>query len=673
MKEIKSSRAFENLKPSDEQKERLFEKIMEKNTQIETEEVSVRFVEDNRFSLKNIIYPAVAAVIMISVIVSAVPALRDMDKSMTASEKTADSQINENADKTLKFPIDQDRRFRAELVQDSAGNPVDFAGVWNGKSYYLRNRSEYRAVFGSVESPDKNINLYDENGSPLSEFYAYEADGRIFASAEFSETADNPSLEKLYVYDGESLELEGILEYYSCEIFGGVCYSDGVVYSVDCEKYPDSGRFKLAARDTEIGLINIKSLDEFGFYNITGIGTVQSGDIAVIGCSDNGTEVVFFDKKFNVTGSEILCGTEFVSLTVSVRDDHIAVETQKTRDGETLEEIRCYSVDKNNSLELIRQNASDNHYLFMASESSGFDYCFIDDDSNIVGYRASDGTEEIIGRGDGHICYVIKSGDEYLCERQYSDYLSELCTVPYGNDVISSVKMNGMSGRYKRDGHIYTSDTEYDTKDMKTFVLHDTDVSTGSERSVEFSTDVPVNIFEFAVKDDFFVSSCLTDANIKESNDCIIVYDMEGNLKYKIPMDENVYVTNKFVTSDNRLLLTFTDCSEDETSWSVYELDPVSGTLSKANDSVLPYVRAYNHQTGTDGYESFYFTEYGVFGIKENTNGAEWDKIIGYEQIVFPGGVEEYKYSILGFWHDDYGDMYLETDDGRVLKLVPKN
>ena len=88
MKEKMSSAIFENLNPSDEQRKKMFDRIIDEDAKIESEEISVRYVEENRFSLKNIIYPAAAAVIMICVIASALPFLRNMDKQMAAENES---------------------------------------------------------------------------------------------------------------------------------------------------------------------------------------------------------------------------------------------------------------------------------------------------------------------------------------------------------------------------------------------------------------------------------------------------------------------------------------------------------------------------------------------------------------------------------------------------------
>lgn len=154
MEKLKSSGMFENLKPDEEQKKKIYNRIMEQN--LEEEKKEIRIINDNRFSLKNIFYPAaVLAVISVAVGATLYTSYKNNDKN------TVPAGLPEASDSQIPGSIfEKDVMYNAGVFDGSVPAMKSVSGVYNINKKYTSSQS----LIASSASDSEWISLDSING-----------------------------------------------------------------------------------------------------------------------------------------------------------------------------------------------------------------------------------------------------------------------------------------------------------------------------------------------------------------------------------------------------------------------------------------------------------------------------------------------------------------------------
>lgn len=696
MKEKISSAVFKNLDPSDEQKKRMFDRIINEDAKIESEEISVRYVEENRFSLKNIIYPAAVAVIMICVIASALPALRNMDKQMVAGNE---SSLTDEAGISA-FPIDINKQYRAVCVNNTAHeNTVEFysnyLGTFEGKNCYLAGTGYmYTDLWytknGEASSPQR-IELYDNagkpnNGKPLNVtvtsvsaygdsvlFMGYEAKDEGYSSV-FLEY--DPSLSILK----RRFSVEGVSVYsYTCD--------DGIIYAVT--DHPEGGlQIHVFGKDwpqtVRFGDIGLGSCTY-----VESMGVSPSGNIIIAAQSGTGKEVVFLDSDLNYIKSEYISDNIsdyklHVTSVVSVNNGHISVLRRNNTDNSVSAE--CMMLDEYDNITEVKtvpegiSEKLSGYSSCMASES-GYDFILKKDD-NYYGFNAENAAVNEINCISGDAAedkgfiqdmkvYDIAGTSEgiYSVIYKYETNL-KLTADPY------AVSEDELIYEYKYDDYknynysVYLSDEHLYRLVHDSSVVRFTDISSSgiTEKTISLSLEKNEYIVSFVVAEEKYVVFSSTTENI------IYIYDTETEELRSVSIDKEYDLNDLFINSEGEVIVTlarkYKKYIVNNENWGAWKIDLKEGKLTESGITDTVFLSADYHQKGTDGYSAFCFSPNGVYGLRKADTGMVCEKILNPDNIDF----ENYQYrvnGIDGIYCDANGDVYLSSG-GYAFKLTEK-
>ncbi len=381
MEKLKSSEMFENLKPSEEQKKKIYEKIMLRNSEEENREI--RIVSDNRFSMKNILYPAaVLAAVTIAVVSSFYSSGRD------EAVNTVPAGIPEISDMQTPVSIfDSDAEYTAVVYRGSVPEMKTPDGIYRTeKKYTAGNDLTAVSTDGSEWIKPGNINGIDAE---------YIKDISVFGDNIYiTGVNDSPFIKFLYRTDSEFRSSRLICT--GC--ITGYCELDGVLYVLMYEDTEGSGNgnyiLKQYSEDGSEAGYAVRKADFSGYdLSLTDITDVSltvtdDGEIAEI-CSRE-KKIYIYDSDMNPADTigfpeDDLYGTYFGS-------------SGKIISTDMKNNVKVYSLAEG---ELICENtvSFENSVIVKSSMGNKYDLIYFNRKTNdYCGYDAVNNTSEYLFR-----------------------------------------------------------------------------------------------------------------------------------------------------------------------------------------------------------------------------------------------------------------------------------
>ena len=248
-----------------------------------------------------------------------------------------------------------------------------------------------------------------------------------------------------------------------------------------------------------------------------------------------------------------------------------------------------------------------------------------------------------LGLGYESVVYkYVYINSEFFCVVGNNNYIKQICTDPYGNNVVSEAVITGSQARYGyitclNNGHLYISvvnDFTLDSEGRIKYGIFDTDLSTGITTQTEFSACSSLWCNKFYADENYIVFVSM--ASEKESRDAFIyIYDWNGNMLKKTEYDKNFRITDIFMTAENEIRVTAKNtASENSPGYIVYNLNPETGTVELMENEKNQYINCGWHMTGTNGYSLYYINDEGIFGVKNTESGTESEKIFDYTKLI---------------------------------------
>ena len=454
------------------------------------------------------------------------------------------------------------------------------------------------------------------------------------------------TLTDVLFYTYTALESEDLSDY---------CINDEILYLA----YP--GRIRTFNINTseciEIGF------DEFGYdpeqILNSGIGILDSGNavVAVNQISENydeNVDLILLDQNLNYKKTE----TDRISATLcgfSVKNNRITLFYDTYADSDSYSPgliARSYCCDSEENISYDTENR-----IFLEDECDGIPFLIRCTDENekydvlygnyqnVYGYNSeTDAMEKLSSLRDLGLEYesVVYINSEFFCVVGNNNYIKQICTDPYGNNVVSEAVITGSQARYGyitclNNGHLYISvvnDFTLDSEGRIKYGIFDTDLSTGITTQTEFSACSSLWCNKFYADENYIVFVSM--ASEKESRDAFIyIYDWNGNMLKKTEYDKNFGITDIFMTAENEIRVTAKNtASENSPGYIVYNLNPETGTVELMENEKNQYINCGWHMTGTNGYSLYYINDEGIFGVKNTESGTESEKIFDYTKLI---------------------------------------
>ncbi len=676
MKNLKSSMAFDNLKPSEEQKKiiynRLMSDIVKLNDDVIVQNNSVEIVQRKKTSIKSVLYPSLAAAILIAVFAAALPNLRNNEPNTGISNSSGASGTEiSSEDQTDRVVFDSRKSYNAEVINEN-DNYIFLIGSHDGNVYYSKGNAEWETTYRELSESSPSKKIINEKGKEV-----------IWISDAVSEdktyicVTDGEENASVCVYNNDLTEI-----IFSLFDDGDIVCSHiakaqdrDFIYGVCCDKGTGKN-YKIQKRDLNDKIISQADMTEYNV--IDDIMVMGSGDIAVLCRYDNKTVICIYDSdlnyKMSVSRREI--GGNMAYLTGFDDELYVVTSTRqsiKTDDKSFSVEnkINIYSVDFENQT-LTLQSSEIPEFIYGSEElmnsygayiykgSNGYDFFYIDEKSTLYGYRIKDNISEKVAE-NVDVSAVFNVGDK-LYGIEYQTIFSLGITSPTNdeNTIFESplypITTFNTDIKIYSDGHIsewFNSDSEND------YIINYIDPDSGTYETTEFRSDE--NVSECLVKDDYIVAVCSTPDY--SCCDIINIYNKDGILLKKIKPDKG-YINDLFLTAENKLIAFLYDEEADEFSGA--EVDIETGKMNSIQVSWLKFLQSWAHVTGSDGYSAFFILNDGIYGSVYKDSDYTCEKIIDFSKVNFPEGCDR---DFDKFAYDRYGYIYLQAYDSRIYRL----
>ncbi len=628
MKEIKSSAMFENLKPDEEQKNRIYERIKEEYRENGGHRMSV--VSDKPFRHGVLAIPAAACLTAFI----AAAALFNMKADNTHEVIPSSPSVTESED------VQEQQRIYREisLSGERSYTAKPYTQIWNGEFGLQREEGKYSITADEyrLHTEAENIKtgevmeFLNSTGNPIDACSIECRDGKIYVLG-----YDNSGLFGMYIYGkGNNIPEKVVAE---SDNYDHIPFS--FVFSGD-DMYVlfagSSGGFAAAGDDTSCALVKYTTEGELvseqsitqktGTTYIYGsIMTTPSGNIAVpyyiandlyrISETELNTSSDISDKRvlaLDIYDSEMnyqKSTVKAVSYTSWIKSGYLA-ETDESGN------VKLSAPDENGELVTVRTYTPEDAEIVRTVCPPGGDYpvlIYKETDEGGIGMfgLSPDSDEPVPICGSGNINYtnmtecVFESNDGLWAVRRYTD---TCCTA-----------------------------------------------------AAESAPGKPVYRLSF-------------------NNEQRVIKVNDGNSQYPYTVDTAMMVTELFCTGDGEILVTGLETDVDG------QLEKkVMKKLDMKERCLVPYsasvedAHARRHFAGTGKYQYYYICDTGFYGV--TAEGENPVRLIDMNKVYFDinwkaagytwsGEIKKY---IEGVAADKKGNIYMQSYDGHIYELIPSD
>ncbi|MDO5151517.1 MAG: hypothetical protein Q4D76_19365, partial [Oscillospiraceae bacterium] len=538
-------------------------------------EISGKVIRKKKTYWKEIIAAAAAVTVFSAVGIAGVINKNNIGtgtESISVTE-SSESVKDDNSNSEIQNPKSPES-YKAEKVEVS---DTSLIGSYGGKSYFfisghteeagadlcsLTGNSEERKILNEEGQEFKMILDITQYGDKILVY------GNTLDYEHFEVCVYDSTLTNVLFYTYTTLESEYLSDY---------CINDEILYLA----YSDRIRaFNLNTSECmEIGF------DEFGYDSEqilrSGIRILDSGNAVVAvqqisESSDENVDIILLDQnlKYKKTVTDSI-SAEFLDFSVKNNRITLFYETYADSDSRNPGLIaRSYCCDSEENVSYDTENR-----IFLEDESNGITFIIrctdekekydilYGDFHNVYGYSSeTDTTEKIVSLRDLGLSYepVVYINGEFFCVLDNTNYFNQICTDPYGNDIISEVvisevrKEGYVHNTCMNNGHMYIlalRNFTPDSEGMIKYEIFDTDLSTGITTQTEFSAYDFLWYNKFYADENYIVFVSM--ASEKKSIDAYIyIYDWNGNMLKKTEYDKNYSITDIFMTAENEIRVT---------------------------------------------------------------------------------------------------------------------
>lgn len=614
-------------------------------------EIKGKVIRKKKTYWKEIIAAAAAVTVFSAVGIAGIINKNNIGTGTESISVTKSSESVKDDNSEIQNP-ESSESYKAEKVEVS---DTSLIGSYGGKSYFISGYTEEAgADLCSLTGDSEKRKILNEEGQEFKmilDITQYGDKILLYGTTNtyeehFEVCVYDSTLTDVLFYTYTALESEDLSDY---------CINDEILYLA----YP--GRIRTFNINTseciEIGF------DEFGYdpeqILNSGIGILDSGNavVAVNQISENydeNVDLILLDQNLNYKKTE----TDRISATLcgfSVKNNRITLFYDTYADSDSYSPgliARSYCCDSEENISYDTENR-----IFLEDECDGIPFLIRCTDENekydvlygnyqnVYGYNSeTDAMEKLSSLRDLGLEYesVVYINSEFFCVVGNNNYIKQICTDPYGNNVVSEAVITGSQAIYGyrtclNNGHLYISvvnDFTLDSEGRIKYGIFDTDLSTGITTQTEFSACSSLWCNKFYADENYIVFVSM--ASEKESRDAFIyIYDWNGNMLKKTEYDKNFRITDIFMTAENEIRVTAKNtASENSPGYIVYNLNPETCTVELMENEKNQYINCGWHMTGTNGYSLYYINDEGIFGVKNTESGTESEKIFDYTKLI---------------------------------------
>ena len=167
VKDLKSTSMFENLKPDEEQKKKIYNRIMKQKPEIQDTEIKIS--EERNPWFRGLALPAAAVLMICFTVIAVAGTEKNVPPSdIPAAPMLTEPQVTETAAEEISFS--PEKSYRAFVSRDSSQAPklkTDYGNYVAGVNY---ERTEYY-ISALNQTTGEKISILNANGRPLNVIY----------------------------------------------------------------------------------------------------------------------------------------------------------------------------------------------------------------------------------------------------------------------------------------------------------------------------------------------------------------------------------------------------------------------------------------------------------------------------------------------------------------------
>lgn len=669
MQDEKYFRAIDTVKMSDEQRDTLFEKILQKENEMSSEKIAVHCYEEKRFSLKNIFYPAAVAAAIAVTIASASYANKNENENSTLSDipgTVSHEQTSEQPD------------IRIHRYSSGPSESFSLTGSVTERNYFTKtkHREESRLVPASedTEAPEfryssgnlltniKKAVQYGDRTAVLSysEFDNYWSvhvyNSELVIDYTFRSSNGNPvftlSDDFLYLVESES-DANAYGSRYDLILHRIPLDSD--VYEIPADSGHNSPETRISVSSEEMF-----NLSEYGLKYETAedISILDSGDI-LMAATEKHSQL----KDTQCTDAVILDRNMKIKNIITLSDDKHSVKSIKIRNGKIyLFSCKGFNNDYDLSTEIWSLDESEN-FIYEGQYNKELSQIPCFSTGGKYGYYTSDGTEisayntdtdetEIIhvssaATTDGLFeisdkAFTVQHG--YFTSKKFcTDTAMKAVKSETENYVIQTVIQANMYQRSSdiiHNGHIYSlSETErcsYEN-DYECYSVTETDPETGISGQIPLSVPYGSMLKSFCVTDEYFLFASAVrnrESGLTEYP-ALLISDRKGNIVNTVKLKQGYYIHNIFTLSENRVIavLKYDNIYGGISRYLAYEMTSSGEDVKQIDITGAPFVYSQYCKPGAGEYAFYYISTEGIYGVKDIENPDKYDTVLDFGKI----------------------------------------
>ncbi|MDO5149815.1 MAG: hypothetical protein Q4D76_10515 [Oscillospiraceae bacterium] len=291
MKDLKSTSMFENLKPDEEQKKKIYNRIMEQKPEIQDTEIKIS--EERKPWFRGLALPAAVALMICFTVMAVAGAEKNVPPSdIPAAPMLTEPQVTETAAEEISFS--PEKSYRAFVSRDSSQAPklkTDYGNYVAGVNY---ERTEYY-ISALNQTTGEKISILNANGRPLNVIY----DAYLYNDEIYIMGADN-ELVSICVYDKNLQNTGRDLFVTDDRRINSFILSEKYFYvfnntSGDISKYSMDGDF-IESQNVMLQNVNLNAGSDMML--------TESGNIVVSADASDSACLLFYDGDLNYIKTE---------------------------------------------------------------------------------------------------------------------------------------------------------------------------------------------------------------------------------------------------------------------------------------------------------------------------------------------------------------------------------
>lgn len=516
MSEKRYKKAIENMKPSDEQKEKMLERIIEAEKGNFAAETNIKAVPAAKFSFRKMFIPLAVTAAAVFAAVNITSSLRKNENirspyaGTSVTEETDDNEITDFTEYETEIPN--------EVVTETLSlQDTGFAGTYNGENYFTGMEEKYEAVL-CKESTDgsTSVTVNDENGNPFCTIANVTQFGDLVAVLGLSDGDVNGN-GKICIYLNGHLGEDVLYSFLPDEDEMIYRYSmkDDILY-VLCQKlktehtgteetvyqslsepvYPIAGEYTVSSYN--LNTCELKKSDLNYPVDFNDMGVLESGNIILAGINRNLQKSLCMMVIINPDFTQVGDMNFDVSASAYINGNSVTIVNAKR--GEVIAETYWLDEDDNicnttesrfNTGEITAYKGSKGKYSFMYA-----------DDTGTYGYNPETGESEYLNDNSLMEKILVFYDDDIWYAVNTNSFCINICTDSECKNVVTSITQlpKKQYTTYMNNGHLYMMTTgEYQTMQLEylgndepvnalEYIIYDVKLDTGNIETVQFFT-----------------------------------------------------------------------------------------------------------------------------------------------------------------------------------------